>query len=332
MGERYWLVTGGAGFIGSHIAEHLVREGKRVRIVDNFSTGKPEHMASFKDKVEIAEGTITDLDFCRQAVQDADYVIHQAAIRSVPKSVDNPTESHDANATGTLNMLIASKEAGVKRFVYASSSSVYGDAKKFPQKEDYRPQPISPYAASKLTGEYYAILFSKTYGLETVSLRYFNVFGPRQDPESQYSAVIPKFMEQAYLGQPLEVHWDGKQSRDFTHIDNVILANLLAAKTKKGIGEAFNIANGKTYSLLDVIKVIESLVGHKLELKHTPMRKGDVRKTWADISKARRLLAYKPSMNFENGLKDTWNYFLHNYFKREEGRAGLVPSSAFGRG
>jgi nucleoside-diphosphate-sugar epimerase len=316
MSERCWLVTGGAGFIGSHIAERLVREGKRVRILDNLSTGKPEHMASFRDKVELVEGTITDLAVCRRAVKDADYVIHQAALRSVPKSVDNPTASHDANATGTLNMLIASAEAKVKRFVYASSSSVYGDAKKFPQREDFRPQPVSPYAASKLAGENYAMLFAKTYGLETVSLRYFNVFGPRQDPESLYSAVIPKFMEQAYLGRPLEVHWDGKQTRDFTHIDNVVAANLLAAKTKKGVGETFNIANAKTYSLLDLIAVIESLVGRKLERRHTPMRKGDVRKTWADISKARRLLGYKPVMNFEDGLKDTWDYFVHRYFKR----------------
>lgn len=320
MSERYWLVTGGAGFIGSHIAERLVREGKRVRVLDNFSTGKPQHMAAFRDKIELAEGSIEDLAFCRQAVKDVDYVIHQAAIRSVPKSVDNPTASHDANATGTLNMLVAANEAKVKRFVYASSSSVYGDAKKFPQKEEFKPQPVSPYAASKLAGEYYAMLFTKTYGLETVSLRYFNVFGPRQDPESLYSAVIPKFMEQAYLGRPLEVHWDGKQSRDFTHIGNVVSANLLAAKTKKGIGETFNIANGKTYSLLDIIKAIEAFVGHKLERVHSPMRKGDVRKTWADISRARRILGYKPVMNFENGLKDTWDYFAQHYFKREGSR------------
>jgi len=213
-------------------------------------------------------------------------------------------------------MLIAAKDAKCKRFVYASSSSVYGDAKKFPQREIYTPQPVSPYAASKLAGEYYARLFTKTFGLETVSLRYFNVFGPRQDPESLYSAVIPKFMEQAYMGLPLEVHWDGKQSRDFTHIDNVVQANLLAARTKKGIGEAFNVANGKTYSLLQLIRVIEKCSGKKLQVRHLPKRAGDVRKTYADISQARRLLGYKLVMNFENGVKDTWDYFVNQYFKR----------------
>ncbi len=321
--ERIWLVTGGAGFIGSHIAEALVQEGKRVRILDNLSTGKKGHMASFENRIEFVEGDIRDLDACRSAMSDVDFVIHQAAIRSVPKSVDRPTESHDANATGTLNMLVAAREAKVRRFVYASSSSVYGDAKRFPQKEEYRPQPVSPYAASKLCGEHYAMLYTKTMGLETVSLRYFNVFGPRQDPESLYSAVIPKFMEQAYLGRPLEVHWDGRQTRDFTHIRNVVSANLLAAKTRKGIGETFNIANGKTHSLLDIIKVIESILGRKLQRRHTPMRRGDVRKTWADISRARRLLGYKPVMNFEQGLKDTWAYFERHYFKGQRPSAQL---------
>jgi UDP-glucose 4-epimerase len=212
-------------------------------------------------------------------------------------------------------MLVASREAKVGRFVYASSSSVYGGSKIYPQKEEHKPQPLSPYAAQKLMGEHYAILFCKTFGLETVSLRYFNVFGPRQDPESLYSAVVPKFMEQAYLGKPLEMHWDGKQSRDFTHIDNVVQANLLAATTKKGLGESFNIANGKTYSLLDMIRVIEKIVGHKLPIDRKPKRAGDVRKTYADISGAKKKLGYKPSMNFENGLKDTWDYFVNHYFK-----------------
>ncbi len=314
--ERIWLVTGGAGFIGSHIAEELVRRGKRVRILDNLSSGKLEHMAAFRGKVEFARGDVRSLEDCRRAVQGADYVFHQAAIRSVPKSVDKPTESHEANSTGTLHMLIASREAKVRRFVYASSSSVYGDAKDFPQREEARPQPVSPYAASKLAGEHYAILFAKTYGLATVSLRYFNVFGPRQDPESLYSAVIPKFMEQAFLGVPLAVHWDGRQSRDFTHIGNVVLANLLAARTTRGIGQAFNVANGRTYSLLDLIRVIERLAGRPLERRHAPKRAGDVRKTFADISRARRLLGYRPVMNFEEGLRDTWEYFVRVYFKK----------------
>ncbi|MBI3550205.1 MAG: SDR family oxidoreductase [Elusimicrobia bacterium] len=322
--ERVWLVTGGAGFIGSHIAERLVREGKRVRVLDNFSTGKESHIAGFRGKIELVRGDISRPEDCRAAMRDVDYVLHQAAIRSVAKSVDDPTTSHNANATGTLNMLIAAREAKVKRFVYASTSSAYGDATRFPQKEEYKPQPISPYAASKLCGEHYAILFTKTMGLETISLRYFNVFGPRQDPESLYSAVIPKFMEQAYLGKTLEVHWDGKQSRDFTHIDNVVEANLLAAKSKKGVGETFNVANGKTYSLLDIIRVIESIVGRKLERRHYPPRAGDVRKTWADISRAKKYLGYKPVMNFERGVRDTWNYFEQDYFKR------LKPAPANG--
>ncbi|MBI5630798.1 MAG: GDP-mannose 4,6-dehydratase [Elusimicrobia bacterium] len=326
MKNELWLVTGGAGFIGSNIAEELVRRGKKVRILDNLSTGKLEHMAGFKDRVEFMRGDIRAFEDCQRGVAGAAYVIHQAAIRSVPKSVDRPIDSHEANATGTLNMLIAAKEAGVKRFVYASSSSVYGDANRFPQKEEYRPQPVSPYACSKLAGEHYAMLFTKTFGLETVSLRYFNVFGPRQDPESTYSAVIPRFMDQAYRGEPLEVHWDGRQRRDFTHIGNVVAANLLAAAAKKGVGETFNIANGKTYSLLDLIRVIENILGRELELQHFPKRQGDVRKTFADISRARRMLGYKPVMNFEDGLKDTWNYFVNNYFKAKARAAEPVSS------
>jgi nucleoside-diphosphate-sugar epimerase len=314
--ERVWLVTGGAGFIGSNIAEELLRRGKRVRIIDNMSTGKAEHIEAFRDRLEFVRGDIRNIDDCRKAVQDADYVLHQAAIRAVAKSVDRPQETHESNATGTLNMLLAAKEAKVKRFVYASSSSVYGDCARFPEKESFKPQPLSPYACQKLMGENYAIMFAKTYGLETVSLRYFNVFGPRQDPESKYSAVIPRFMEQAYKGEALELHSDGKQQRDFTHIANVVQANLRAATSKTGVGEAFNVANGKTYSLLDLIRVIEKICGHKLERVHHPKRAGDVRKTYADISRARRLLGYKPTMNFEDGLQNTWEYFLTHYFKR----------------
>lgn len=322
--DRIWLVTGGAGFIGSNIVEELVRRGKRVRVLDNLSTGKPQFLAGVRSKIDFVKGDIRSPEDCRKAMADVDYVIHQAAIRAVAKSVDNPQETHEVNATGTLNMLMAAREAKVKRFVYASSSSAYGDTTKFPEKESQKPEPLSPYACQKLMGELYAIMFTKTYGLETVSLRYFNVFGPRQDPESLYSAVIPKFMEQAYKGEPLEVHWDGKQQRDFTHIANVVQANLLAATTKKGVGETFNIANGKTYSLLDLVRVIEKIVGRKLERKHYPKRAGDVRKTYADISRAKALLGYKPAMNFDDGLKDTWDYFVETYFAKSKETAGAA--------
>ena len=319
MPKPIWLVTGGAGFIGSNIAEALVKKGEKVRIFDNFSTGTPEKMKSFRSSVELVRGDLLRPADCAKAVKGASFVLHQAAIRSVPKSVDNPTASHDANATGTLNLLIAATAAKVKRFVYAGTSSAYGDTKLFPMKEEHRPRPLSPYAASKLCGEHYALLWTKTMGLESIALRYFNVFGPRQDPESLYSAVIPKFMEQAFRGVPLEVHSDGRQQRDFTHVSNVIQANILAARSRQGVGEVFNIANGKTYSLLDLIAVIERLVGRRLERKHGPVRRGDVRKTWADISKAKRLLGYRPAMNFEKGLSDTYRYFEDNYFKRKGG-------------
>ena len=309
------LVTGGAGIIGSHISQECVRQGFRVRILDNLSTGKMSRIASFKDKVEFIQGDIRNIDDCRRALQGVDAVSHHAALRSVPKSVDSPVESHAANATGTLNMLVASRETGVRRFVYASSSSVYGDSRQFPQKESAAPAPVSPYAASKLAGENYAVLFCKTFSLETVSLRYFNVFGPRQDPESLYSAVIPRFMEQAFKGEPLELHWDGKQSRDFTHVANVVSANLLAFQARTGTGRTYNIANGKTTSLNTLIAAIEKIIGRKLSRIHHPKRKGDVRKTWADIGLARRVLGYKPSVALDPGLRETWDYFVEGYFK-----------------
>ncbi|MBI3564200.1 MAG: SDR family oxidoreductase [Elusimicrobia bacterium] len=311
MAKDLWLVTGGAGFIGSHLAEGLVRRGQRVRVLDNLSTGRLDKLASVRGKIEFVKGDITRPADCAKACRGVKYVLHQAAIRSVPKSMDRPMPSNEANVTGTLNMLVAARAAGVKRFVYASSSSAYGGCKVYPQREDMRPQPLSPYAVSKLAGEHYAIVWAKSFGLETVSLRYFNVFGPRQDPESLYSAVIPKFMEQALAGVPLDVHWDGKQSRDFTHVDNVVAANILAAKAPSSVsGEVFNVANNQTHSLLDMIRVIERIVGRRLERRHHPMRGGDVRKTWADNRKIRRVLGYKPVKGFEEGLRETWDWFL----------------------
>ncbi|MBI4370876.1 MAG: NAD-dependent epimerase/dehydratase family protein [Elusimicrobia bacterium] len=311
MAKPLWLVTGGAGFIGSHIVEELVRRGERVRVLDNLSTGRREKLAAVSGRFELLEGDLTRPEDCVRACAGAAYVLHQAAIRSVPKSMDRPLPSHEANATGTLNLLVAAKAAGVRRLVYASSSSVYGGGRVVPQAEDLRPQPRSPYAASKLCAENYCVVWAKSFGLETVSLRYFNVFGPRQDPESLYSAVIPKFMEQARAGAPLDVHWDGRQSRDFTHVANVVSANLLAAKAPaaKAAGEVFNVANNDTHSLLDMIRVLERILGRRLERRLHPKRSGDVRRTWADNRKARRLLGYKPLVAFEPGLRDTWDWF-----------------------
>ena len=321
MKKPLWLVTGGAGFIGSHLASALVRRGERVRVIDNLTTGTREKLAAIGGSFEFQKGDITRLRDCEKACKGVSYVLHQAAIRSVPKSMDRPIPSNEANVTGTLNMLIAARDAKVKRFVYASSSSAYGNCKVFPQREDMRPQPMSPYAVSKLAGEHYAVVFAKSFGLETVCLRYFNVFGPRQDPESLYSAVIPKFMEQAYLGVPLDVHWDGKQSRDFTYVDNVVRANLLAAKGPKAAsGEVYNVANSETYSLLDVVGVIEDITGRRLERRHHPMRGGDVRRTWADNRKIRRDLGYRPVVGFDEGLRRTWDYFVKEYFPKKHGK------------
>ncbi len=313
MKKRLWLVTGGAGFIGSNIAEELVKRGEKVRILDNFSTGKITNIESFRDKIDLVKGDIRNVRTVEKAMKGVKYVLHQAALRSVPKSVDNPAVTNDININGTLNILMAAKKNGVKRVVYASSSSIYGDCKKFPQKEDLAPSPVSPYAVSKLAGENYCVVFARTYGLETVSLRYFNVFGPRQDPESKYSAVIPKFMESFKYNKPLEIHWDGKQSRDFTYVANVVDANIKAAfAPSKLSGECYNVAAGKTVSLLKIIGILERITCRKLLRKFFPKRAGDVRKTWADPSKAKKDLKFNTLVNFQEGLTRTWEYFKEN--------------------
>jgi UDP-glucose 4-epimerase len=307
-----WLVSGGAGFIGSHIVEELVKRGERVRVLDNFSTGRIENLANVKDKIELVRGDIRDIDTVRRAMKDVTYVLHQAAMRSVPKSVDDPISANDNNVNGTLNILIAAKECKVKKVVYASSSSVYGDCKKFPQRESFLPSPISPYAVSKLAGEYYCIMYWKTFSLPTVSLRYFNVFGPRQPAESTYSAVIPKFIELSLFKKPLELHWDGKQSRDFTYVSNVVDANIIAALSDKSNGKIYNVACGMTVSLLEIVKLLEKYLGYKLEKKFMPKRAGDVRKTYADISLIKRELDYKPKVGFEEGFFKTLEWFKNN--------------------
>lgn len=309
------LVTGGAGFIGSHICDELVKQNYRVRVIDNFVTGKMENIEHLLNKIELVKGDIRDKKLVTKITKGVDYVLHQAALRSVPRSIDDPVSTNDVNITGTLNLLIAAKEAKVKRFIYASSSSVYGDTKELPKKESQLPQPISPYAVSKLTGEYYCYVFSKTFGLETVSLRYFNVFGPRQDPESKYAVVIPIFIYSGLKNKPFEIHSDGKQSRDFTYIDNVVNANILAMTSKNVSGKVFNIACNDKHSVLEIAHTVSKILKIKPKFIYKPKRAGDVRHTLADITLAKKFLKYKPLVNFENGMKKTVEYFKKEFAK-----------------
>ena len=308
------LVTGGAGFIGSNLVAELLRLNWQVRVLDNFSTGKRSHLdrvlaAAQANTFELVEGDIRNRDDCLNACREIEYVFHQAALRSVPRSVDDPSATNEVNVLGTLNVLQAAVKAGVRRFVYASSSSVYGDTSVSPQQEDHRPGPISPYAVSKLAGEHYSVSFYQVYGLETVSLRYFNVFGPHQDPESKYSALIPSFIQQVSRGEPLEVHGDGLQSRDFTYVGDVAQANLLAAQAAKVAGQVFNIACGRSHTVLDVGETIVRIMGRDPGRHHTEARRGDVRHTRADISRAQRSLGYQPGTNLEDGLRRAVEYF-----------------------
>ncbi|MCD6220055.1 SDR family oxidoreductase [Candidatus Calescamantes bacterium] len=311
--EKNILVTGGAGFIGSHIVEKLVEIGAKVKVLDNFFAGKLENLNGFRDKVELIEGDITDLSLVYKAMEGIDYVSHQAALRSAPKSVNLPLSYNRVNVEGTINILIAAKERGVKRVVYASSSSVYGDNLQLPQKEKDFPSPLTPYATSKLAGEFYCKMFTKTYGLPTVSLRYFNVFGPRQSLESQYAVVIPKFIKCILDEEPPPIHGDGKQSRDFTYIDNVVYANLLAL-TKEGVdGEIFNTGEGKTISILELVDYLSRIAGKEVKPVFTPPRPGDPPYTMADIEKVSSLLGYKPLVSFEEGLKRTFIWFKRHF-------------------
>ncbi len=307
-----FLVTGGGGFIGSHVAGRLLGEGHRVRVLDNFSTGSRANLdlgAAHAAHLDVIEGDIRDLGTVEAASRGVDVVFHQAAMRSVPRSVKDPLGANDNNVTGTLNVLEAARRAGVRRVVYASSSSVYGDRPDLPKREDQTPAPISPYAVSKAAGEQYAAVWSRLYGVETVGLRYFNVFGPKQDPASEYAAVIPRFILWALQRAPLEVHGDGTQSRDFTYIDNVVEANLLASRAPGAAGEVFNVGCGSRVSLLAIIASLERLVGRPLQRNHTPGRAGDVAHTLADVSKAKRLLGYTPLVSFDDGLQRTFEFF-----------------------
>lgn len=308
-----YLITGGAGFIGCNIARELVRRRQEVTVLDNLSTGSLKNLADIKKRINFIKGDIRDLSTVARAFRGVDYVLHQAALRAVERSVDDPRATNDNNITGTLNVLLAARDSGVKRVVYASSSSVYGDIKKPRQVETLSPRPASPYALSKLAGEHYCRLFSELYGLKAVSLRYFNVFGPYQNPESKYAAVIPVFVKQLLAGQAPDIHWHGRQSRDFTYVDNVVQANLLAAKAKKvKLGEAYNIGNGENTSINELYRVLQGLLGISVDPKRTGKRAGDVLKTYADIGKAKRDLGYEPTVSFREGLAKSIEWYREN--------------------
>ncbi|MFZ5829992.1 MAG: SDR family oxidoreductase [Planctomycetota bacterium] len=304
-----FLVTGGAGFIGSHIAEALVKRGDTVRVLDNLSTGNIANMESFRGKIDFMEADLLDEQALKQAVRGVDCIFHQAALASVPRSVERPLDTHAACVTGTVNLLDAARRAGVRRLVYAASSSAYGNLPYASKREIDLPGPLSPYAAAKLAAEYYCQAFAATYGIETVAIRYFNVFGPRQDPDSPYSAVIPLFITAMLKGEQPTVYGDGKQSRDFTFVSNVVQGNLLAAGTPGIGGRVFNIANGRSTDLLTLIDMLNRLLGTNIQPKFAPPRIGDVKESLADINGARRELGYEPQYDFEEGLRRSIDYY-----------------------
>jgi nucleoside-diphosphate-sugar epimerase len=312
---RCVVVTGGSGFIGSHLVEALLNKGAVVRILDNYATGNRSHLAHVlacvpgRDHYTFVEGDVTDRTTVQEVVKGADFILHQAALPSVQRSVEDPLASNRVNVEGTLNVLVAARDAGVKRVVYASSSSVYGDAPQLPKVEHMATNPLSPYAVSKMAAEDYCRAFTRLYGLETVSLRYFNVFGPRQDPRSLYAAVLPRFIEAILDKRSPIIYGDGTQSRDFTFIDNVVQANLLALDAAGVAGEVFNIACGESVSLQSVVRLLAEMVNEDVRPEYRAPRAGDVKHSLADISKAQRLLGYRPVVSFREGLRRTFEYF-----------------------
>ena len=305
------LVTGGAGFIGSHIASALASAGARVRIIDNLSTGYRENVEEIEGEVDFVQGSLADEKALRKALEGVELVFHEAAIPSVPRSVEDPRQTHIASVEGTFSLLLAAREMKVRRIVYAASSSAYGDQPTLPKVETMLPEPLSPYAVAKLVGEHYCQVFSRVYGLETISLRYFNVFGPRQDPSSQYSGVISRFTSALLRGERPVIYGDGEQSRDFTYIDNVVDANLKAAESAKGIGEVMNIANGERITLNQLLQELKDLTGRSdVVADYREPRVGDVKHSLADISRARSLLGFEPRVDLRTGLQltiDWWN-------------------------
>ncbi len=313
--ERY-LITGGAGFIGSHIAERLLSEGKSICILDNFSSGKEENLSFVKEYPEadkrytLIRGDIRDFSICQRACEGIDVVFHQAALRSVPKSMNKPLEYNEVNINGTVNMLQAAKQQKVKCFIFASSSSVYGEVEQFPERETDLPRLISPYALTKLSGEYYCRVYSQNYNLPSICLRYFNVFGPRQALDDEYAVVVPKFIHCLLNDQSPPIYGTGKQSRDFTYIDNIVQANLLAAECAPDVKwGVFNIADGKDKTVLELVKLLNEIMNKRIDPVYLPARPGDVFKTLADISQAERVLGYKPVVGFRDGLSRTVEWF-----------------------
>jgi nucleoside-diphosphate-sugar epimerase len=308
------LVTGGAGFIGSNLTEALLKQGHWVRVLDNFSTGNRKNLLFDKEyhSLEIMEGDIHDLGICQRAMKDIEYVFHQAALPSVQRSVEDPLTSNSVNVNGTLNVLLAARNAGVKRFIYASSSSVYGDTPTLPKREDMPPNPLSPYALQKYIGEQYGRLFFQLYGLETISLRYFNIFGPKQDPNSIYSAVIPKFIDALLQSKTPIIYGDGEQSRDFTYVENVVQANLLAMSAEHLHGEAVNIACGERTSLNQLLNNLKGILGSTSSPVYQEPRQGDVRHSLADIRKGKEILNYSPAVGIKIGLRKTVDFFRNN--------------------
>lgn len=309
MSQERFLITGGAGFIGSNLVAELLERGHEVAVFDNFATGRRKNLEPFTGKIEIIEADLRDADAVKRAAKGRTHILHQAALPSVARSVENPLASNDVNVNGTLNVLLAARDAGVKRVVAASSSSVYGDTPVLPKVETMPVLPMSPYAVSKLATEKYCAAFYKVYGLETVALRYFNVFGPRQDPTSQYSAVVPRFIRALKSGQRPIIYGDGEQSRDFTFIAHVVEANLLAATTEDIAGDYFNVACGERFTLLDLLKTLCTIIGVDVQPQHEPGRAGDVRHSLADISKIKNAMGYRPRWSFREGLEQTVAYF-----------------------
>ncbi len=299
------LVTGGAGFIGSNLVRALLELGDTVRVLDNFSTGNRRNLSGLEDDVEVVEGELRSYERVHNAVRGVELVFHQGGLPSVPRSVQDPLTTSAVNVEGTLNVLLAARDESVRRVVFASSSSVYGNGGDLPRTESQHPDPISPYAVSKLAAERYCVSFSRVYAIETVALRYFNVFGPSQDPTSQYAAVVPRFISAIAAGEPVPVYGDGEQSRDFTYVGNVVEANLLAARAEEASGRVLNVATGRSATVNELADAVGALLGREAARRHLPGRAGDVRNSWADIAEARRVLGYEPRVGLEEGLRIT---------------------------